>query len=187
MHILAPSYWVPLASLLSSSISQVQFSGWTRAQKPRWQISSFGLELGRLWMASLVFWPLCVRAHMLIHFIWVQLWYNPMVCSPPDSSVHGILQARNTGVGCYILLQRIFLTQGSNLNLLCLLHQKVGFFFITKATWEVPQDEKKKLNFGIKVEAYLLPNSIIKWATLSSSQGWDFNFIISFNRYSPNF
>ena len=27
-----------------------------------------------------------------------------------------------TGVGCHFLLQRIFLTQGSNLRLLCLLH-----------------------------------------------------------------
>ena len=29
---------------------------------------------------------------------------------------------RNTGVGCYFLLQEIFLTQGSNPHLLCLLH-----------------------------------------------------------------
>ena len=28
----------------------------------------------------------------------------------------------STGVGCYSLFQRIFLTQGSNLRLLCLLH-----------------------------------------------------------------
>ena len=30
--------------------------------------------------------------------------------------------AKNTGVGCHFLLQEIFLTQGSNLRLLCLLH-----------------------------------------------------------------
>ena len=30
---------------------------------------------------------------------------DPMACSPPGSSVHGILQARNTGVGCHFLLQ----------------------------------------------------------------------------------
>ena len=36
-----------------------------------------------------------------------------MDCNPPGSSVHGILQAKNTGVGCHFLL-RIFLTQGSN-------------------------------------------------------------------------
>ena len=45
-----------------------------------------------------------------------------MDCSPPGSSVHGILQARITGEGCHALLQGIFPTQGSNLHLLCLLH-----------------------------------------------------------------
>ena len=40
-----------------------------------------------------------------------------MDCSPPGSSVHGILQA-STGVGCHFLLQGIFLTQGSNPGLL---------------------------------------------------------------------
>ena len=42
---------------------------------------------------------------------------DPVDCSPPGSSVHGILQARVTGVGCHSLLQRPFLTQGSNLGL----------------------------------------------------------------------
>ena len=46
--------------------------------------------------------------------------YDPMDCSPPDSSVHGILQARilENGVGCHFPLQGIFLTQGLNLCLL---------------------------------------------------------------------
>ena len=43
---------------------------------------------------------------------------NPMDCSPPGSSVHEILHGKNTGVSCHFLLQRIFLTQGSNLHLL---------------------------------------------------------------------
>ena len=43
---------------------------------------------------------------------------DPMDYSPPGSSVYGILQARNTGVGCHFLLQEIPLTQGSNLSLL---------------------------------------------------------------------
>ena len=38
---------------------------------------------------------------------------NPMDCSPPGSSIHGIFQV-STGVGCHFLLQEIFLTQGSN-------------------------------------------------------------------------
>ena len=73
---------------------------------------------------------------------------DPMGCSPPVSSVHGISQARilaaataakllqscptlcdpmdcsleNTGVGCYFLLHGIFLDQGLNSLLLGLLH-----------------------------------------------------------------
>ena len=44
---------------------------------------------------------------------------QPLDCSPPGSSVHGILQARikNTRMGCHFL-QEIFPTQGSNLHLL---------------------------------------------------------------------
>ena len=43
---------------------------------------------------------------------------NPSDCSPPGSSVHGILQARLLVWGGHSLLQGIFLTQGSNLGLL---------------------------------------------------------------------
>ena len=64
--------------------------------------------------------------HMLSRFSCVPL-CNPMDCSPPGSSVHGIFQAgRNIEVGCHCLLQRIFLTQVSNPRLLCLLHWQVG-------------------------------------------------------------
>ena len=41
------------------------------------------------------------------------LW-DPMDCSLPGSSVHGIFQARINGVGCQSLLQGIFLTQESS-------------------------------------------------------------------------
>ena len=43
------------------------------------------------------------------------------LCDPMDykpASVHRILQAKNTGVGCHALPQGIFLTQGSNPGLL---------------------------------------------------------------------
>ena len=47
--------------------------------------------------------------------------FNPMDCSLPGSSVHGISQARmgshSTGVGCHSLLQGILPTQGWNLGL----------------------------------------------------------------------
>ena len=43
---------------------------------------------------------------------------NLMGCSPPGSSVHGILSpSRNTGMVCHFLLQGIFPTQGSNPHL----------------------------------------------------------------------
>ena len=55
---------------------------------------------------------------------------DPMVYSPPGSSVHGDSPGQNTGVGCLALLQRIFPAQGSNPSLLhcrqileCLSHQ----------------------------------------------------------------
>ena len=43
---------------------------------------------------------------------------NPMDCSPPDSSVHGISPGKNAGVGFHFLLQGILPTQGSNHGLL---------------------------------------------------------------------
>ena len=49
-----------------------------------------------------------------------------MDCSLPDSPVHGDSPGKNTGVGCHALLQGIFLTQGLNPRLLCLLRRQVG-------------------------------------------------------------
>ena len=51
---------------------------------------------------------------------------NPMECSPPGSSVHEDSPGKNTAVGFCALLKRIFLTQGLNLCLLCLLHWQAG-------------------------------------------------------------
>ena len=60
---------------------------------------------------------------------------NPMDCSPPGSSVCGILQAKNTAVGCYFLLQGIFPTRGSSISCIsCIL----GGFSTHWATWEAP-------------------------------------------------
>ena len=42
---------------------------------------------------------------------------DPMDCSPPGSSLHGDSPGKNTGVGCHVLLQGIFPTQGSNPDL----------------------------------------------------------------------
>ena len=45
---------------------------------------------------------LCVCALSLSH-VW--LFMTPWTCSPPSSSVHGILFGKITGVGCHFLLQ----------------------------------------------------------------------------------
>ena len=47
---------------------------------------------------------------------------NTIDCSPPGFSAIPVSPGKNTGVDCLALLQRIFLTQGLNPRLLCLLH-----------------------------------------------------------------
>ena len=52
--------------------------------------------------------PICLVAQLYLTFC------DHTDCSLPDSSVHGIFQARtlkNTGAGCHFLLQRVFPTQ----------------------------------------------------------------------------
>ena len=54
---------------------------------------------------------------------------SPTLCdrkdgSLPGASVRGIFSGKNTGVDGHILLQGIFLTQGSNQRFLCLLHYR---------------------------------------------------------------
>ena len=50
----------------------------------------------------------------------------------------------NTGVGCHALLQGIFLTQGLNLYLLCLLHWQAGFFTTSTALEAHKKAEKEE-------------------------------------------
>ena len=49
-----------------------------------------------------------------------------MGCSSPGSPFPGDSPGKNTGVGCHALLEGIFLTQGSNPYLLCLLPWQAG-------------------------------------------------------------
>ena len=39
---------------------------------------------------------------------------NPMKCSLPGSSIHGVSPGKNTEMGCHALLQGVFPNQGSN-------------------------------------------------------------------------
>ena len=61
---------------------------------------------------------------------------NPMGCSPPGSSVHGIFPSKITGVSCHALSQGIFPSQGLNpcLPRLWLCRQILCHW----ATWEAP-------------------------------------------------
>ena len=43
---------------------------------------------------------------------------DPVDCSPPGFSVHGDSPGKNTGLGCHVLLQGIFPTQGLSPGLL---------------------------------------------------------------------
>ena len=68
---------------------------------------------------------------------------DPMDCSLPGSSVHGIFQARNTGVGCYFLgdLTNPGIEPASLASPVL-----AGRVFITWAIWEAPnitQDGQK--------------------------------------------
>ena len=60
---------------------------------------------------------------------------GPMDCNLPGSSVHRIFPSKNTVVGCHFLLQGIFLIQGLNSNLLCLLHWQASTFLLAPPIW----------------------------------------------------
>ena len=60
---------------------------------------------------------------------------DPMDCSPPGSSVHGDSPRRVLEWVATPSSGGVFLTQGFNPRLLCLLHW-AGKFFTTSATWE---------------------------------------------------
>ena len=64
-------------------------------------------------------------AHMCV--LSCPLFCNPMDCSPPGSSVHGILQAETLEWVAISLLQGTFLAQESNLHLLCRRHWQTHF------------------------------------------------------------
>ena len=67
--------------------------------------------------------------------------------SPPGSSVHGDSLGKNTRVGCHALLQEIFPTQGSNLELTSPVFPALADrFFITSTTWEALVPPRKRLH-----------------------------------------
>ena len=67
----------------------------------------------------------------------------PTLCDPVDCSLPGSspwdFSSKNTGVGFHFLLQGIFLTQGSNPSLLCLLHCRWILHLLSHQGSSVPQ------------------------------------------------
>ena len=84
-------------------------------------------------------------------------------CSPPGSSVHGILQARI--LQCHFLLQGIFPTQGSNLCLLCLLLWQADFFFFLNH-WGSPP--KLIVMYKLRASGLICPQLVAPLSTLTS-------------------
>ena len=66
---------------------------------------------------------------------------DPMDCSPPSSSVHGILQTRIPEWVAVPSSREIVPTQGSNMHLLSLLHWQVGSLLLswTKGEFKTPR------------------------------------------------
>ena len=84
-------------------------------------------------LESWLSWPLfCFKSLQLYPTL-----CDPVDCSLPSSSVHGLFQAKNTGVDCHFLLQGIVPTQGSNLFMSFAL---AGGFFTISAAWEAPDE-----------------------------------------------
>ena len=104
---------------------------------------------------------------------------NPMVCSPPDSSVQGIILGKNIGVGCDFLLQRIFLTQELNP---CLLHLLVGRHSLPLSHWENPCKILGSCNMGqfhslslekeMATHSSILPGKSHGWRNLVDYSPW---------------
>ena len=92
---------------------------------------------------------------------------NPMDCSTPGSSVHGMdSPGKNTGVGCHVLLQGIFLTQGRN----------TGVLHCRQILYHLSHEGILYLN----VKKHLCITSITGVANLPSSvQAFLFNCLIS--------
>ena len=85
------------------------------------QIRNYNLTLQRGWQGIVC---VCMRAKLLQSCL---VLCSLMDCSPPGSSVCRDSSGKSTGVGCCACLQGIFLTQGLNPPLVCLLHWQAVF------------------------------------------------------------
>ena len=100
---------------------------------------------------------------------------NPMDCSLPGSSVHGILQARIQEWVAMPSSRGIFLTQGSNSGLLCFLHWQMDSLPL------VPPEKSKIIPLIIYtanslVKAWSIPSDVSCWMQLCMTMGHIFRW-----------
>ena len=78
---------------------------------------------------------------------------SPTLSKLPGSSVHGDSPGKNTGMGCYALLQGIFPVQGSNPRLL---HWQVDFFTTEPSgkSWIAHHWHEFSVSLGLTLQAW---------------------------------
>ena len=106
---------------------------------------------------------------------------DAMDCSQKSSSVHRILQAKNTRVGCCFLLQGIFQTQRSNPCLLYLLHWQADCLPLSplESNWLSTCGIERALTGSVREKRYIdikLTSKIRKW-----------NCVFRLNNFSSHF
>ena len=97
-----------------------------------------------------------------------------MDCSLPGSSVHGILLARILVRACHSLLQGIFLTQGSNPHILCLLHCRQILYPLWH--WGSPKVHKVPSHFSFSGQCNQLVDHPSTFHTCTNLFLWGFAF-----------
>ena len=114
-----------LKCMTNSARQNSQLIKWAQIRNSQWCLVSFIAFLTPLAFIRGVWVPqitcVCVESSLTL--------CDPVDCSPPGSSVHGILQARILEWVAISYSRGILPTWGSNLCLLCALHWQVGFFF----------------------------------------------------------
>ena len=98
-----------------------------------------------------------------------------MDCSPPGFSVHGDSPGKNTGMGCHVLLQGIFQSQGLNPGLLhcrwilyCLSHQGSPGLL----EWAAYPFSRVSSNPGIELVSCIAGGFFTSWATREAPLSW---------------
>ena len=84
---------------------------------------------------------MCAAVLYLVIYSCPTLCY-PIDCSPLGSSVHGDSPGKNTGVGCYDLLQGIFPTQESNRGL----PRCRRILYVWATSWSMSRSDKCVVN-----------------------------------------